>query len=147
VNNREIAEFIINTSKNISIKELNNEMRINMGLDACKKIDIIGDEDKTLLISHIYLIYRGLGSLYLEVNQYSNSEKFFEMSLQIKEKYPTIDSFVNECITKQMLAREKIMIYLNANNEKKLTEAQTLIGYIYKFYDKNWNEQFKLKQF
>ena len=143
MNNREIAEFIINTSKNISIKELNNEMRINMGLDACKKIDIIGDEDKTLLISHIYLIYRGLGSLYFEVNQYANSEKFFEMSLQIKEKYPTIDSFVNECITKQMLAREKIMIYLNTNNEKKLTEAQTLIGYIYKFYNKNWNDQFK----
>lgn len=142
-NDKEIINKIIYTSNVILRKELQHDAKIDLGLESCNMYDKLKTAEKKSVLRNIYLIYRQLGSLYLESNEYINSEIFFEKSLNIKYMNNYIDSLENECITKQMLAREKIMIYLNTNNERKIKEAKELIDFILENYDESWNEQFK----
>ena len=92
--------------------------------ESLKKID-----DKYII--YVYRIYRELGSLYFQTNQnYLESENYFEKSIILKRKKENIDSLINECITKQMLCKDKLMLYLNTKNNRKLDEAHDLINFI-----------------
>lgn len=127
-------ETIINRIKNISNiiqeKALQHDERVKLGVDACELYEKLNKIEKDSLIFDIYIIYRQLGALYFESNQYLDSENHFEKSLEIKRNYNMIDSIQNECITKQMLAKDKIMIYLNTNTRQKIVDAKELIEFI-----------------
>ena len=145
MNNQEIINRIIYISSIIGNKGIEHDERVKIGIEACEVYEKLKIECRTLIMSNIYIIYRQMGALYFEANEYSSSEKFFEKSLEIKTKYNNVDSMINECTTKQMLAREKIMIYLNSNNSRKLEEAKTLLNFIDSNYDISWNNNLKEK--
>lgn len=143
MNDEEIINKIIHISNIIDNKSIQHDVRVKLGIEALDIYEKL--KNKNMLQSNIYIIYRRLGALYLESNDYMNSEKFFEKSLELKKKIDKVDSLVNECITKQMLARQKIMLYLNTNNTKKIDEANDLLKFIEDKYDENWNESLKIK--
>ena len=118
-------KFIIN-------KNTERNFRIAKGLEAIQVYESIKKEERTIEIESLcYYINRELGSLFYETNcNYNESEKYFERSLMIKNNYKDIDSLLNECITKQMLCKEKLLLYLNTNNEIKKEEALELINFI-----------------
>lgn len=127
----------------IQAKSIQHDEKVNLGMKACELYKKLNEIERKSVIKNIYIIYRQLGSLYFESNQYIDSEKYFEKSLEIKYNFKLIDSLQNECITKQMLAREKIMIYLNTNNKSKIDQANELIEFIRINYNEEWSEQFK----
>lgn len=138
-----IVEELKNISNIIQVKGIQHDEKVNLGLKACELYKKLNEIERKNMIYYIYIIYRQLGSLYLESNQYMESEKYFERSLEIKYNFKMIDSFQNECITKQMLAKEKIMIYLNTNNKLKIDQANELIEFITINYNDEWSKQFK----
>lgn len=86
--------------------------------------------DNNYLI-YVYKIYRELGSLYFQTNQnYVESERYFEKSIALKRKAENVDNLINECITKQMLCKNKLMLYLNTEDKHKLDEAYDLMNFI-----------------
>ena len=58
------------------------------------------------------------------------SERYFEKSIVLKRKAENVDSLINECITKQMLCKNKLMLYLNTEYKHKLDEAYDLMNFI-----------------
>ena len=138
-----IVEELKNISNIIQVKGIQHDEKVNLGLKACELYKKLNEIERKNMIYYIYIIYRQLGSLYLESNQYMESEKYFERSLEIKYNFKMIDSFQNECITKQMLAKEKIMIYLNTNNKLKIDQANELIEFITINYNDEWSKKFK----
>ena len=138
-----LIEEIKEIANIIQIKNIQHDVRLNVGLKACDLYDKLNEIERKFVIQDIYIIYRQLGALYLESNQYIDSEKYFEKSLSIKYNFNFIDSLQNECITKQMLAKEKIMIYLNTSNRTKINQAKELIEFININYDKEWSDEFK----
>lgn len=138
-----LIEEIKEIANTIQIKNIQHDVRLNVGLKACNLYDKLNEIERKFIIQDIYIIYRQLGALYLESNQYIDSEKYFEKSLSIKYNFNFIDSLQNECITKQMLAKEKIMIYLNTNNRTKINQAKELIEFININYNKEWSNEFK----
>jgi len=142
---KDYIERIIYISIIMQDKKIQHDIRIGLGIEADKIYNKLNLQDRNLTLENIYIIYRQLGSLYFESNQYTKSEFFFEKSLNIKSKKDNIDILINECYTKEMLAREKIMIYLNTNNESKLQDAKELISFLSENYDDKWGEKFKNK--
>ena len=143
MNKQIVLEELKKIADIIQVKSIQHDEKVDMGLRACELFKELNEKEKIGVISDIYIIYRQLGALYLESNQYIESEEFFEKSLDVKHNFKMIDSLQNECITKQMLAKEKIMIYLNTNNKSKIEQANGLIEYISANYNDEWSEQFK----
>lgn len=140
----EIITKIIYAS-NILYKRIDTyEERIRLGIEANLLYEKLSSIEKRKVIVDIYIIYREMGALYYSTNsEYENAELFFEKSLRIKNENTDIDAFKNECITKQMLSKVKMMIYLNSLDERKLIQAKEHIDFLYKNYDENWDEKFK----
>ena len=124
----------------------NDENRIKIGLEASELYKSLNKQEKEKIALHIYIIYRELGALYFRTNtELYNAEFFFESSLNIKEenRNKDIESLKNECITKQMLAKTKMLIHLNNYDEKRLQEAYSCIEFLKENYDEKWDEDFK----
>lgn len=140
----EIITKIIYASNILYKKIGTHEERIRLGLEANLLYEKLSSIEKRKVIVDIYIIYREMGTLYYSTNsEYKNAELFFEKSLRIKNENIDIDAFKNECITKQMLSKVKMMIYLNSLDERKLIQAKEYIDFLYKNYDENWDEKFK----
>ena len=144
MNKNEIITKIIYASNILYKKIYSHEDRIKIGLEANSLYEKLDYIEKRKVIVDIYIIYRELGALYYSTNsEYESAEIFFEKSLCMKKEKNDIDALKNECITKQMLSKVKMMIYLNSLDEKKLVQAKEHIEFLYKNYDENWDEQFK----
>lgn len=121
---------LISIENIISNKNLDFNYRVEKGLELLEDVKILKKVRRELYI-YYYRILRELGSLYFQTNcNYNDAEKYFELSLDFKQKYNYIDSMINECISKQMLAKVKLMIFLNTKNKKKLDEAKKLIDFL-----------------
>lgn len=118
----EIVNFIEN-------KKNNYDERLKVSLEALKKYNSFPKTKKDYCKFEYYRINRQLGALYFETNnQYEDSEKYFEYSLKMFTLDNKLDSETNICITKQMLAKVKLLLYLSSNNACKLIDATNLLN-------------------
>lgn len=146
--NSNIEFEIVKIANYICDKTNDLNSRIEIGLKGVELYETTKKIDFNFLF-YVYIIYRELGSLYYQTNQnYVDSEKFFEKSLSIKKIKGDVDSVINECITKQMLCKNKLLIYLNINDNSKLIEAEALMKFIRKNDTENklQNELFELDE-
>ena len=74
---QEIINKIICTSSIIEDKEIENDERIRRGIEACKLYKKLKVASRAIIVKNIYLIYRQMGALYYEANEYEMSEDFF----------------------------------------------------------------------
>lgn len=128
--NKNMELEIINISNYVCDKTNDINKRIDAGLKGIEIYESLKDFDNNYLI-FVYKVYRELGSLYYQTNQnYLESERYFEKSISLKRKVEEVDSLINECITKQMLCKNKLMLYLNTKNKSKLNDAENLMNFI-----------------